>query len=159
MQNTDKFRDFIRVLKAGLRIRILGDNAFYSQREHLEKMNLGLSLGSLVKLPPILITSKSIDKISKTGLGSSAALVTSLVAALLAYFRVCKLPKRRSAGLQHNLQLLHNLAQFCHCVAQGKIGSGFDISSAIYGSQFYVRFSKEIIQPFLNQKVSLFFFS
>jgi len=149
----EKYRDFIRLLKGGLKIKILGDNAFYSQREQLKKMNLGLSLGSLIKLPPLLITSFQVDKISKTGLGSSAALVTSLIAALLAYFKICKLPKRRSSNnVQHNLQLLHNLSQFCHCVAQGKIGSGFDISSAVYGSQFYVRFSKEIIQSFLNPK-------
>jgi phosphomevalonate kinase len=27
----------------------------------------------------------------------------------------------------------HNLAQLVHAVAQGKIGSGFDVAAAVYG--------------------------
>ena len=29
----------------------------------------------------------------------------------------------------------------CHCISQGKIGSGFDISVAVYGSQIYSKFN------------------
>lgn len=150
---SEKLAQFYNLLESGLNITIVGDNAFYSQREQLEKLKLPLSLGSLQQLPSFLISSNPVDKISKTGLGSSAALVTSLIASLLGYFRFCKLPKRRSSTHSYNLQILHNLSQFCHCLAQGKIGSGFDISSAVYGSQIYTRFSKEIIQPLLNLKV------
>lgn len=39
-----------------------------------------------------------------------------------------------------NLSLAHNVAQVAHCQAQGKIGSGFDVASALFGSQRYVRF-------------------
>jgi phosphomevalonate kinase len=46
------------------------------------------------------------------------------------------------------------LAQLCHCAAQGKIGSGFDVSAAVYGSHKYSRFSPEILTPLLNEKVS-----
>lgn len=31
------------------------------------------------------------------------------------------------------------MAQLAHCKAQGKIGSGFDISAAVFGSQVYIR--------------------
>ncbi|MED6144332.1 hypothetical protein PIB30_014680 [Stylosanthes scabra] len=44
-----------------------------------------------------------------------------------------------------DLDLLHKIAQTAHCIAQGKVGSGFDVSSAVYGSQRYVRFSPEVI--------------
>lgn len=80
--------------------------------------------------------------VSKTGMGSSAALVTSLVGALLSFFGAAKLPcfdhvtgavpdvvleKSWSADdgsvREHlrSLDLTHNLAQICHCVAQGKV--------------------------------------
>jgi len=37
--------------------------------------------------------------------------------------------------------LVHRLAQAAHCFGQGKVGSGFDIASAIFGPVKYVRFS------------------
>lgn len=52
------------------------------------------------------------------------------------------------------IELAHNVAQFSHCAAQGKIGSGFDVSSAIYGSQIYTRFSPSIIANLLQQVCS-----
>lgn len=41
--------------------------------------------------------------------------------------------------------MLHNLAQVAHCAAQGKVGSGFDIASAVYGSCLYKRFSPSLL--------------
>ena len=38
----------------------------------------------------------------------------------------------------------HNLSQIAHCAAQGKIGSGFDVAAAVYGSCVYRRFSPSI---------------
>lgn len=78
----------------------------------------------------------------KTGLGSSAALVTAFTAALLTYY----LPKE-TFDLSTDLakRRLHNLAQAAHCAAQGKVGSGFDVASAVYGSCLYRRFSPSIL--------------
>lgn len=73
--------------------------------------------------------------VSKTGLGSSAALIASLVAACATFFHVLSLKS------SYGQTLIHRLAQVCHCLAQGKIGSGFDIASALYGSCRYRRFS------------------
>ena len=83
-----------------------------------------------------------LSKAHKTGLGSSAALVTALSAALLSYY----LPKdsfdlSTEPGKRH----LHNLAQAAHCAAQGKVGSGFDVASATFGSCLYRRFSPSIL--------------
>ena len=79
----------------------------------------------------------------KTGLGSSAALVTAFTAAVLAYY----LPLDYSAwGSEIRKARIHNLAQAAHCAAQGKIGSGFDIAAAVYGSCIYRRFSPAILE-------------
>lgn len=79
----------------------------------------------------------------KTGLGSSAALVTALTAALLVHY----LPKDIfSLGSETGKSRLHNLAQAAHCAAQGKVGSGFDVASAVYGSCLYRRFSPSLLQ-------------
>lgn len=75
----------------------------------------------------------------KTGLGSSAALVTALVSALVLH---------RTLQPDELLQVrdkLHNLAQAAHCAAQGKVGSGFDIAAAVYGSCLYRRFSPAVL--------------
>lgn len=42
-------------------------------------------------------------------------------------------------------ETLHNLAQAAHCAAQGKVGSGFDVAAAVYGSCTYRRFSPSIL--------------
>lgn len=72
--------------------------------------------------------------VAKTGMGSSAALVASLVGALLSFFGAARLPcfdildqeptrapEGTVPGLSESLDLTHNLAQACHCVAQGKV--------------------------------------
>lgn len=46
--------------------------------------------------------------------------------------------------------MLHALAQVCHCAAQGKVGSGFDVCAATFGSHRYCRFSPATIQPLLG---------
>nr|POE71807.1 phosphomevalonate kinase [Quercus suber] len=83
-----------------------------------------------------------LSKAHKTGLGSSAALVTSFTAALLAYY----LPKGMfNLATDSGKRRLHNLAQAAHCAAQGKVGSGFDVATAVYGSCLYRRFSPQIL--------------
>lgn len=78
----------------------------------------------------------------KTGLGSSAALVTSLTASLLTHYLPSEVFDVQSPA---GKKILHNLAQAAHCAAQGKIGSGFDVAAAVYGSSLYRRFSPETL--------------
>lgn len=113
---------------------------------------------------------------AKTGLGSSATLTTSLVAVLLRFFDVIHLvpkysgssPKKVSSNsssrhrnmglhsengvnrLAEDLRIIHNLAQLVHCKAQGKIGSGFDVVSAVYGTQVYQRFFSDAFGSLLE---------
>lgn len=87
-----------------------------------------------------------IETVHKTGLGSSAALVTSLVAAtVLQVSPDSPLAMGLRQGSPPSVRKLHNLAQAAHCAAQGKVGSGFDVASAVYGSCKYRRFSPKIL--------------
>jgi len=83
----------------------------------------------------------TISKAPKTGLGSSAALVTSLTGALLAHYLADSFDLSSADGRR----TLHNLAQIAHGAAQGKVGSGFDVAAAVYGSCIYRRFSAEML--------------
>lgn len=86
----------------------------------------------------------------KTGLGSSAALITSLTAALLVHLDVVS-QESLSEDVGGGRRLAHNLAQFVHCVAQGKVGSGFDVSAAVFGSHLYTRFDPSVIQDLMGE--------
>lgn len=149
----DLFRD---QLLQGIEITILGSNDFYSFRKQLEARGLPITHSSLASLPAFSpITSNSqpsegevaLPEVAKTGLGSSAAMTTAVVAALLQYLGRIDLPLRGgvSEDVEADLDLVHSVAQAAHCAAQGKIGSGFDVSCAVYGSQRYVRFSPSVL--------------
>ncbi|KAL4729508.1 phosphomevalonate kinase [Fusarium chlamydosporum] len=109
------------------RLIILADNDYYSHSESDTTRS-----GRFAKFPVTL------GDANKTGLGSSAALVTSLTASLLVHY----LPEDLfDIGSDKGKRTLHNLAQAAHCAAQGKVGSGFDVATAVYGSCRYRRFS------------------
>lgn len=112
----------------GFFLYIRGDSQFYTaDKKATEEENLKDNF-----LPSVITT--------KTGLGSSAALVSAIVAVLFAQFDL----------LTKYNALAHHLAQFCHCSAQGKVGSGFDVAAAFYGSQRYTRFSPQLIESLLQ---------
>ncbi|CAG8715216.1 1715_t:CDS:2, partial [Funneliformis mosseae] len=143
--NKHKFQE---IFAKGLDIYIVGSNDFYSQREQLSKRNLPLTSSSLNSLEPFCKVHCNLKEVHKTGLGSSAALITSLVAALFVHFEIV-------SNQTDDRGLIHNVAQFCHCLAQGKVGSGFDVSAAVWGSHIYKRFSPSILDDVMNQKVNL----
>lgn len=74
-------------------------------------------------------------------------MTTAVVAGLLQYFGRVDLPLHGGTkkDVEADLEIIHSVAQVAHCVAQGKIGSGFDVSCAVYGSQRYVRFSPSVL--------------
>ena len=121
-----------------LEITIKADNDFYSVIPHIGGQPR--TPETVEKLPKFLncpkdpTTGKAI--INKTGLGSSAALVTSLVGALYHHFTPSTSDEKdvNGDGSKGNgdgeeqddeecttpLEIIHNLAQLCHCHAQGK---------------------------------------
>lgn len=90
--------------------------------------------------------------VHKTGLGSSAALITSLVASLLLHLSAIP-PSSLDSVQSDGRALAHNTAQYIHCLAQGKVGSGFDVSSAVFGSQLYTRFDPAVIKSLMADTV------
>ena len=69
--------------------------------------------------------------------------MTAFTAALLVHY----LPQDAfDPSTPQGKRRLHNLAQAAHCAAQGKVGSGFDVASAVFGSCLYRRFSPALLQ-------------
>ena len=75
-------------------------------------------------------------KVSKSGLGSSAAVAVSATDAILSALG------HADAG-KH---MVHKLAQISHSIATGKVGSGFDIAAATFGSIVYSRYNPSILK-------------
>ncbi|GLB37054.1 putative GHMP kinase family. Mevalonate kinase subfamily protein [Lyophyllum shimeji] len=139
-------------LAQGIDIGIVGDNDFYSQREKLASLNLPRTLDSLHQIPPFTPTGVPLSQVHKTGLGSSAALITSLVSALLLHFSTIPASSLSSPSRSDGRLLAHNLAQYVHCFAQGKVGSGFDVSAAVFGSHIYTRFDPAVLHGLMNHE-------
>lgn len=119
----------------------------------LEKLGLSVKqASSREQLKPFCDTHATLKTVNKTGLGSSAALTTSLVGALFLYFNVFQDLQENNA----NLTWIHNVAQFVHCFAQGKVGSGFDVSAAVFGSHRYQRFNPSILTPIMVINLCIF---
>ena len=115
-------------------LTILADNSYYSQSSSIPTSN-----------PPstrFINFHTTLSEAHKTGLGSSAALVTAFTASLLAHYLPPSSFSPRTCASQN---ILHNLAQAAHCAAQGKVGSGFDVAAAAYGSCVYTRFSPALL--------------
>ncbi|KAI1135083.1 Phosphomevalonate kinase [Hypoxylon sp. FL0543] len=122
-----------------VQLRILADNDYYSQPDSSSSPS---SVSSGVPARFIKFGTKLKDA-HKTGLGSSAALVTSLTAAVLTHY----LPRSAfDLETDKGKRTLHNLAQAAHCAAQGKVGSGFDVAAAVYGGCVYRRFSPSVLR-------------
>jgi phosphomevalonate kinase len=109
-----------------LTLELLASNDFYSQRNFLESRGETVTAATLRTVPA---HQPLVGEVSKTGLGSSAAMTTSFVACLMKCF-----------GVSDDVERIHRVAQVAHSVAQGKIGSGFDVFTAAYGTSIYRRF-------------------
>ncbi|ORZ31351.1 ribosomal protein S5 domain 2-type protein [Catenaria anguillulae PL171] len=123
----------------GIDVIVLADNDFYSQSASLAR----LGLINLCDLPKFTSPSATIASVNKTGLGSSAALVTGIVAGVSRFFTTAQ--SAASPATDMDKHGIHAAAQLAHCLAQGKIGSGFDVSSAIFGSHRYQRFDPSVL--------------
>ncbi|KAF7782555.1 hypothetical protein Agabi119p4_1931 [Agaricus bisporus var. burnettii] len=136
----------------------LKEKTIIQERATLASLSISRTLESLKMIKPFNKSGITLSDVHKTGLGSSAALITSLVSALLVHFSV--LPKSafsEDAENNHDAKmdvlgkaLAHNLAQYVHCLAQGKVGSGFDVSAAVFGTHLYTRFDPAVLQLLMD---------
>lgn len=116
-------------------VTILADSDYYSHSSHVDPLSSRAS-------HHFLDFGVRLQDAHKTGLGSSAALVTAFTGAVLSHY----LSKAHfDISSAEGKSVLHNLAQAAHCSAQGKVGSGFDVAAAVYGSCIYRRFSPTIM--------------
>ena len=100
-------------------------------------------------IEPFAATGVKLSDVHKTGMGSSASLITSLVSALLLHTNT--IPAASFSDINTDgRRLAHNLAQYVHCLAQGKVGSGFDVSAAVFGSHLYTRFDPDVLKELMN---------
>lgn len=114
-----------------IRIEIFSDSGYHSQVGSVLKRN---------SVKEFSYHSSTITEVPKTGLGSSAGLATVVTAALVSVFK-----PDLSVDRLEDLKTIHNLAQVAHCQAQGKVGSGFDVAAATFGSIMYQRFDPNLI--------------
>ncbi|KAH6631473.1 ribosomal protein S5 domain 2-type protein [Chaetomium tenue] len=122
---------------------VLADNDYYSKpKEPTTTTTTTSSSNQTSPHPRFLHFGTTLRDAHKTGLGSSAAIVTALTASLLAHYLP---PHLFDLSTPAGRRALHNLAQVAHCAAQGKVGSGFDVASAVYGSSVYRRFSPALL--------------
>ncbi|KAI9995625.1 hypothetical protein PInf_012690 [Phytophthora infestans] len=130
LKSNDTFQH-LKETNAGVHVTLRGDNDFYSQVQRLQDAKLPLRRAHLKTLeaflPPTMEERGGKHVALKTGMGSSAALE------------------------QQDLEVVHNLAQLSHCYVQRKIGSGFDVSAACFGSQRYTRFPSSILNAFTSE--------
>ncbi|KAJ3319626.1 phosphomevalonate kinase [Boothiomyces sp. JEL0866] len=105
---------------------VQADNDFYSQLEYLETAELPVNLDSLKSIPKFNKSNCSITNVHKTGLGSSAALVSALVSSLLLHFRVVQVYNNEIG--KEELEKIEHLAQ-CKTVVDFRLpllGAGWD---------------------------------
>lgn len=120
-----------------IHIEIFSDAGYHSQSGSIMKKNAFKSFA---------YHAHSITEVPKTGLGSSAGLVTVLTTALVSVFK-----PSLDVSRNEDLKMIHNLSQVAHCQAQGKVGSGFDVAAATFGSIIYQRFAPELISNLPDQ--------
>lgn len=120
-------------------ITLFSDPGYHAQ-EHTTEIHSKSGLKSF------LYHDKPIECVPKTGMGLSAGFVTVVTAALLTTIVDRPLGEIRD--------VIHKVAQIAHCEAQGKIGSGFDVATAVYGSIVYRRFKPEVIDLLLGCEMS-----
>jgi phosphomevalonate kinase len=149
----------------GIEIEISADNHFYSQHDNLNLHSLPKSSHSFTLLPKFLPATRGSDgNLQKTGLGSSAALTVATVASLFSFLNLnlTKLlplnsPTEKKEEISHK-EIIHRLSQLIHCYSQGKIGSGFDIKCAVFGSHLYRRFPSHLLSQIISQTSSTYTF-
>jgi phosphomevalonate kinase len=157
---------FLAILQNGLIIDIRGDRSFYSsqpvpnqQVTPGKSISLDGTTSTTPTTPSTTIMTESIihenpsDYGTKTGLGSSAAVVSSLVSGLFSYFGLFDDDVTIDSTLskQEIKTYAYRVAQIAHCIAQGKVGSGFDVATAFYGTQTYCRFSPSLLTPLMEK--------
>ncbi|MEM4367132.1 MAG: hypothetical protein QW035_03310 [Candidatus Anstonellales archaeon] len=82
------------------------------------------------------------SKEEKSGIGSSAAATVAIVAGIF---------EGNGLDINTNRDAIHKVAQVSHALATNKVGSGFDVASATYGSIKYQRYPASTIDIIMDK--------
>lgn len=154
-------------------IRVLAHNDFYSQSSHIIAKRVPQRKQSVVAALNDILTNKntfesldgdnensSVLDIPKTGLGSSSAVSTSVISSILyAWYKMMKSINKSKFNLSDGQLfkiIVHRLSSISHFLAQGKLGSGFDVSVAVYGTQIFSPIkNSELLKEKINSIIKL----
>lgn len=139
-------------LGRSLNVTVVGDAPFYSYKKYLSDKGITPSLEAIASVPTGQPLDCKISNVHKTGLGSSAAFTTALVGSLLRALGLLSSDPQSSSA---DNSLVYRVSQIAHCLAQGKVGSGFDVATAVYGSLVYRRFPLRLISSLMSVDGSL----
>ncbi|KAA6388468.1 MAG: putative Phosphomevalonate kinase [Streblomastix strix] len=99
------------------------------------------------------------SSVGKTGLGSSACLVTSLTATLVSYFDKT-IPVSNTDQYASFINKTFRISHYVHSLLQGRYGSGFDVSCCCYGTQIFkqgerkpIKSESNIQEKEINQRI------
>ncbi|KPI39162.1 putative phosphomevalonate kinase [Cyphellophora attinorum] len=154
-----------RVLgKGDIQITVLADDDYYSSSSPSQESDDAPALQQhTAQSRRFKSFNTTLPNAHKTGLGSSAALTTALVGAILEFYLSSDTTISNDSSTNHpsshsettnsfsavspsRKSQIHNLAQAAHSAAQGKVGSGFDVAAAVFGSCLYRRFSPAVLE-------------
>lgn len=119
--------------KSGVSVEVFEDKEFISEKFHkkTQPMCEVISLGGGDRSRHYQLFDRNINEVTKTGLGSSACLIISVLGIL-----VNELSGNNETFTQKKIEIL---GQIINSLAQKKIGSGFDIACAVFGSIVYTK--------------------
>lgn len=118
----------------GFQVTILSDSEFFSSEgPNCENNKIDTQIGQLTYY------GTTVKEAAKTGLGSSSALIVGLIKSLLL-----------SNKVQVDNKVLYFLGAIANNIAQDKIGSGFDIATAVFGSHSFHRIPTKIYEKIVE---------
>jgi phosphomevalonate kinase len=119
--------------KSGVSVEVFEDKEFISEKFHkkTQPMCEVVSLGAEDRSKYYQLFDRNINEVTKTGLGSSACLIISVLGIL-----ANELSGNDQTFTQKKIEIL---GQIINSLAQKKIGSGFDIACAVFGSIVYTK--------------------
>jgi phosphomevalonate kinase len=119
--------------KSGVSVEVFEDKEFISEKFHkkTQPMCEVTSLGAGDRSLHYQLFDRNINEVTKTGLGSSACLIISVLGIL-----ANELSGNDPTFTQKKIEIL---GQIINSLAQKKIGSGFDIACAVFGSIVYTK--------------------
>lgn len=135
----DSFQEYFGEKSDGILIEIVETQGYINTQHHLQPTLINeTQIG-----PKFKDFDEPVSQCAKTGMGSSSGVIVLMVRAIL---HLCMGEK-----INNQLSVVNWLAQMSNYIIQNKIGSGFDITAAVFGSCLFSRIQKEKMELFTEK--------